>query len=159
MCWRVLSRGAFALLFVAACWLSAYAETGYRGAMTTYTGPTYEPSLMKDAASLALGPRARFEGFGDPDYENETLVLGPGRACRTCAGSTSGGAYRRSSSTASAERRDQVSGRSSNKVGTPASSAFVSRALSIATRSAGAPCLTSACCTASARSCASCCSA
>jgi hypothetical protein len=91
MCWRVLSRGAFALLFVAAgcttvsrparsdaCWLSAYAETGYRGAMTTYTGPTYETSLMKDAASLALGPRARFEGFGDPDYENETLVLGPG---------------------------------------------------------------------------------
>ena len=60
------------------CWVSAYAQTGYRGAMTTYTGPTYEASFMKDAASLAVGPGARFEGFGTRDYEDETLVLGPG---------------------------------------------------------------------------------
>jgi hypothetical protein len=86
----VLSCALFALLGAAgcasvspakrsdSCWLNAYAETGYRGAMTTYTGPSYEASLMKDAASLAVGPGARFEGFGERDYEDETLVLGPG---------------------------------------------------------------------------------
>lgn len=47
-----------------ACWVNAYTETGYRGAMTTYTGPRYDASMLKDAASLAIGPGAQLKGFG-----------------------------------------------------------------------------------------------
>lgn len=59
------------------CWAQAYAERGYRGATTTYTGPTYEARFMQPAGSLALGPHALFEGFADDDYRRETVRLGP----------------------------------------------------------------------------------
>jgi len=62
----------------AGCWANAYAEPGYRGALTTYTGPSYARHSLKDAASLAIGPGARLEGFSDASLEHATLTLGPG---------------------------------------------------------------------------------
>ncbi len=57
------------------CWVNAYGRTQYRPPVTTYTGPSHEPRLIRGAKSLVVGAEARLRGYPGEGEGVPSLVL------------------------------------------------------------------------------------